>query len=165
VRFTGGRTFSAPRAAVFDAIHDPTVLLACIPGCAAAERVSPTEYRARLALQVAAIGGSYELRVRVVDADRPAACRLEGRLDGRSGTITGRATIALAELDGEGDVAVTAGRGDDAGCRLAYVADARIEGPLAWLDTGLVERLAQRVLAQGLDRLADDLARRAVRAT
>ncbi len=198
MRIAGSRLIAAPRDAVFDAIHDPSVLLACIPGCEQAERCSPTEYRARLALRLAAIGGTYELSVRVEDAIRPASCRLEGRLDGRPGTITGQATLELTDAGTAPDVVPRAAATTDAtteartdatsdaasaatpdavpgahpasaaaaasglGCRLDYVADARIDGPLAWLDSSLVERLARGVLEQGLDRLAEDLARRAV---
>lgn len=139
MRIAGSRVLGAPRAAVFEAIHDPEVLLACIPGCQSVERTSRDDYQARLAITLPAVGGSYRLSVRVVDASPPVSCRLEAQLDGRPGTIAGQATLGLREAD--------------AGSRLDYRADARLEGPLAWLDSSLVERLARTVIEQGLDRL------------
>ncbi len=148
MRIAGRRALAAPRQAVFEAIHDPTVLLACIPGCEAVERVSPGEYRARLALRLAAIAGTYELSVRVVEAISPASCRLDGRVRGRPGAVSGQATLELTDVDG--------------GSLLDYTVDARIDGPLAWLDSSLVERLAGAILEQGLARLDEDLARPAM---
>ncbi len=148
MRVAGHRTLAAPRDEVFEAIHDPTMLLACIPGCEAVERVSPTGYRAQFALRLPSIAGSYELSVRVVDAIPPASCRLDGRVVGRPGAVTGQATLELTDVDG--------------GSLLDYTVDARIDGPLAWLDSTLVERLARGILEQGLARLDHDLARRAM---
>ncbi len=147
MRIAGHRDLAASRPVVFEAIQDPTVLLACIPGCEAVERDSPTDYRARIAIRLPGIAGSYELVVRVADAQPPATCRLEGHVQGRPGTIAGLATLELIETVGSGT-------------RLVYVADARIEGPLAWLDTGLIERLARTILDQGLARLDQQLGRR-----
>ncbi len=148
MRVTGHRTLAAPRDDVFEAIHDPTVLLACIPGCESVERVSPAEYRAQFAIRLPSIAGSYELSVRVVDEIRPASCRLDGRVGGRPGAVTGQATLELTDVEG--------------GSQLGYTVDARIDGPLAWIDSSLVERLAHGILEQGLARLDHDLARRAM---
>jgi hypothetical protein len=133
---------------VFEAIHDPAVLLACIPGCETIEQVATAEYRARIAIRLPGIAGAWMLNVHVADAVAPAWCRLEGRLEGGPGTVSGRATIDLSD--------VSAG-----GSRLVYDADARIDGPLAWLDSALVERLARTILDQGLARLDQEIGRRA----
>jgi carbon monoxide dehydrogenase subunit G len=148
MRLTGDRRFLAPRAMVFVAIHDPAVLLACIPGCEAVEQVAPEEYRARIVIRLPGIAGAWALNVRVADAVPPARCRLEGRIEGTSGTVAGEARL---ELEDE----------PDGGSRLDYVAAARIEGPLAWLDTALIERLARTILDQGLARLDQEVGRRA----
>lgn len=146
MRIEGTRVLGAPRAAVFEAINDPEVLLACIPGCESVERTSSADYLARLSIVLPAVGGRFRLEVRVVEANPPASCRLDARLEGRPGTISGQAMLDLVEAP--------------AGTRLDYRADARLDGPIAWLDTSLVERLARSVIEQGLDRLDRDLARR-----
>jgi carbon monoxide dehydrogenase subunit G len=144
MRIAGSHLLAAPRQVVFDAIHDPAVLLASIPGCREARRVSPTEYAAELELRLPAVAGAFHLSVRVLDAVSPRHCQLDGRVDGRPGTIAGQALLQLTET------------GD--GTRLDYTADGRIEGPLAWLDSSLVERLAATLLDQGFERLDRALA-------
>ncbi len=147
MRLTGDRRFVAPRTAVFEAIHDPAVLLACIPGCEAVEQTAPDEYRARIVIRLPGIAGSWNLQVRVADSVPPARCRLEGRIEGGPGAVAGQARLELEdELDG--------------GSRLDYLAEARIEGPLAFLDSALVERLARTILDQGLARLDQEVGRR-----
>ena len=148
MRIRGDRRMVAPRAEVFGAIHDPAVLLACIPGCEAVEQAAPAEYRARIVIRLPGIAGAWKLTVRVADAVPPSWCRLDGQIEGASGTVAGTAVIELADEP-------------DGGSRLGYLADARIEGPLAWLDSALVERLAGTVLEQGLARLDQEAGRRA----
>ena len=52
VNVHGTHHMTAPRAAVFDAIRDPRVLLAVIPGCQAVEEVAPDEYEGRITLRL-----------------------------------------------------------------------------------------------------------------
>jgi uncharacterized protein len=149
MRIHGDRALIAPRSLVFEAIHDPAVLLACIPGCEAVEQIGPDEYRARVVIRLPGIAGAWDLDVRVAEAVPPVSCQLEGRLAGSPGTVTGSATINLDDVP-------------TGGSRLRYLADARIEGPIAWLDSALVERLARTILDQGLARLDQEVGRRAV---
>jgi len=147
MRIRGDRPLMAPRTAVFEAIHDPAVLLTCIPGCEAVEQTAPAEYQARIVIRLPGIAGVWALKVRVAEAVPPTRCRLEGRIEGSPGTVTGQATLELANEPA-------------GGTRLDYLADARIEGPLAWLDSALVERLARTILEQGLARLDQEVGRR-----
>jgi len=149
VRIHGERGLIAPRAAVFEAIQDPAVLLACIPGCEAVERTATGEYRGRIVIRLPGIAGAWALSVRVAEAVPPARCRLDGRIEGASGSVAGHATLELEDEPAGGS-------------RLSYVAQARIEGPLAWLDSALVERLARTILEQGLARLDQEVGRREV---
>ncbi len=140
----GERGLAAPREAVFAAIHDPDRLLAAIPGCESVERVSDTEYRGRIALRLPAVGGTYAMTIWLVESVAPESCLLDGEVEGRTGRAAGRVAIRLAQ-DGDGT-------------RLSWEADARLGGPLAWLDSALVARVASSIIDQGLARLADSLA-------
>ena len=46
MEMSGEHTISAPRQAVWDALNDPEVLKACIPGCETLEKTSDTEMTA-----------------------------------------------------------------------------------------------------------------------
>lgn len=136
---SGRSTLDAPREAVFAAICDPGALLEVIPGCQEIHQVSADEYRGRIALRLPAIVGSYDTLVRLVQADPPAYGALEGRLEGRVGTIAGRATFRLT---------------DDAGKTVVeYEGTGVVSGPLARLDSRFIEGLARSLINEGLARL------------
>ena len=135
----GSRTLDAPRAVVFDAIMDPDVLLAVIPGCDEIERIDDTEYHGRISLRLPGVVGTYRTVVRVAEAHRPSDGTLEGGVVGALGSIDGHATFRLTDADG--------------GTTVDYDGTATIGGPLARLDSRFVEGLAGSLVAQGLDRL------------
>ena len=144
MKVTGGATLDAPRAAVFAAICDAGTLLEVIPGCQAIEQVSADEYRGRISLRLPAIVGTYDTVVRLAESEPPAWGVLEGRLDGRVGTIAGRATFRLAE-DGPRTI-------------VTYDGTAVVSGPLARLDSRFIEGLARSMVNDGLVRLGRRLA-------
>jgi carbon monoxide dehydrogenase subunit G len=139
----GSATLDAPREAVFAAICDPAALLEVIPGCREISQVSADEYRGRIALRLPAIVGTYDTRVRLVRTDPPAYGELEGRAEGRAGTIKGRAAFRLADERGRTVV--------------EYEGSAVVGGPLARLDSRFVEGLVRGLIDEGLARLGKRL--------
>lgn len=140
----GTHHFAAPREVVFDAIRDPRTLLAVIPGCEAVEQVAPDAYVGRIMLRLPGAVGAYRTHVRLVDVQVPARCGLDGRVEGTMGTIAGHASFTLAD----------AAPGTD----MTYEGVGTIAGPLARLDSGFAERLAQSLIGQGLAALDRRLA-------
>jgi carbon monoxide dehydrogenase subunit G len=136
---SGRATVDAPRDAVFAAICDPGALLQVIPGCQEIHQVSADEYRGRIAIRLPAIVGTYDTFVRLVQADPPAHGELEGRVEGRVGTITGRAAFRLADDGGKTVV--------------EYEGSGVVSGPLARLDSRFIEGLAGSLIDEGLARL------------
>ena len=139
----GSRTLDAPRAAVFAAILDPNVLLGVIPGCREIEKTGDAEFRGVISLRLPGAVGSYRTVVRVVDADEPSSCGLEGEVVGTLGSIKGRASFRLTEVAG--------------GTTVDYEGQAEIGGPLARLDARFVEGLAGSLVSQGLGNLESRL--------
>jgi len=135
----GSRTVRAPRADVFAAILDPNVLLGVIPGCRDIEQTSPSEYRGRISLRLPGMVGTYRTDVRVIEAEEPCYGQLEGEVVGALGSIKGRASFRLAEIEG--------------GTVVDYEGQAAIGGPLARLDSRFVEGLAGSLISQGLGNL------------
>lgn len=143
MKVSGRQTLEARRDAVFDAICDPATLLEVIPGCQEVSQVAPNEYRARIALRLPAIVGTYDTWVKLIGSEPPLYGELEGRLVGRAGTISGRAAFRLSEVDEETVV--------------EYVGTAIIGGPLARLDSRFIEGLAKSLVDEGLTRLGERL--------
>jgi carbon monoxide dehydrogenase subunit G len=140
----GTHRFAAPRAVVFDAIRDPGVLMAVIPGCERVEQVAPDEYVGSISLRLPGAVGTYRTHVRLVDVVEPERSGLEGRVEGSMGSITGRADFELAE--------------DGTGTAMAYQGTGQVQGPLARLDSRFAERLAESLIDQGLRALDGRLA-------
>jgi carbon monoxide dehydrogenase subunit G len=140
----GSRTLEAGREAVFAAILDPTVLLAVIPGCTEIEQVDATTYRARIALRLPGVVGSWRTTVRLADVNPPSAATLRGQLDGTLGSIRGEAAFRLTERAGRTTV--------------DYEGTATIDGPLARLDSRFIEGIAGSLIGQGLADLDRRLA-------
>lgn len=145
MKVTGSETVEATREEVFAAICDPTMLLEVIPGCQQITQVAPDEYHAVIALRLPAIVGTYDTWVKLVHAEAPILGELEGRMVGRTGTISGRAAFTLAETD--------------EGTAVEYVGSAIIGGPLSRLDSRFTEGLARSIVNEGLNRLSDRLQR------
>lgn len=136
---SGSATLAASPEAVFAAICDPGALLEVIPGCQEIHQVSPDEYRGRIAIRLPAVVGTYETVVRLVKADPPTSGELEGRLEGRVGTISGRAVFRL--------------HGQDGGTVVDYNGSGVVGGPLARLDSRFLEGFARSLVNEGLTRL------------
>ena len=74
MELTGQERIAAPRAQVWQALNDPEILKACIPGCESIELTSPTEMQARITLRLGPIKASFSGQV--ISQQRRSAQRL-----------------------------------------------------------------------------------------
>ena len=100
---TGTYTFAAPPERVWDLLMDPASIAACIPGCERLEPDGDDRYRARLAVALAAITGTYDGTVVISEKAPPGSYRLTVEGQGRPGFVKGNAVIAL-RADGDGTI-------------------------------------------------------------
>jgi len=92
---SGTYEFPAPPARVWELLMDPAAIASCIPGCSSLEAEGENRYRARLAVAMAAITGSYDGTVVLSDVKPLESYRLTVEGQGRPGFVKGSATIAL----------------------------------------------------------------------
>ena len=141
----GTHRFAAPRERVFDAIRDPRVLMAVIPGCEGIEQSGPDEFIGRITLRLPGAVGSYRTTVRMVDVVAPERAGLDALVEGAMGSISGRADFTLTDAE--------TADGRPGGTAMDYRGSGTIDGPLARLDSRFAERLAESLIAQGLRAL------------
>jgi carbon monoxide dehydrogenase subunit G len=144
VEIAGNYIFKASIDEVWPRIFDPTSLMDLIPGCQQLEQVGPDEYRGQIQVGIAAVSGTYNTYVRVVERDAPHRCRFEGEVSGATGTIKGEATFTLKEVEDRSNV-------------IEYQAKGMITGALAKLSPRFVEGVAQTLIKLGLANLNKNL--------
>jgi carbon monoxide dehydrogenase subunit G len=92
---SGSYPFDASTDRVWDLLMDPAILSSCIPGCEQFEPDGKDRYNVTLTVALAAITGSYNGTVALVDKIEGTSYRLDMQGQGRAGFVKGSAAIAL----------------------------------------------------------------------
>jgi uncharacterized protein len=122
----GTETIPGSAAALWVALNDPAVLTRCVPGCKTMVEIAPDSYKVEMQLKVAAVGGSFEGEIALVDKQPPTTCHIKVSGAGSLGHGNGTAQFTI-EPDGENS------------SRLIYKGSGEIGG--------LVAGVGQRILA------------------
>src|ERR1700761_8337810 len=72
----------APRAQVWEKLNDAETLKACIPGCETVDKVSDTEFTAKVVARVGPVKASFTGRVTLTDLDPPVGYTITGEGSG-----------------------------------------------------------------------------------
>ncbi|MDE0051055.1 MAG: carbon monoxide dehydrogenase subunit G [Rhodospirillales bacterium] len=132
------------RETVWQALNDPEVLKACLPGCQEIEKTSDTEMTATLALKVGPVKATFAGGVTLSDLDPPNSYTLSGQgQGGAAGFASGEARVRLEEEDG--------------GTVVHYDVDAKVGGKLAQIGSRLIDSTAKKLSKQFFDSLAETL--------
>jgi hypothetical protein len=128
---TGEYRIPAPRDTVWQALNDPDVLRASIPGCEELNLVSDNELTAKVTAKIGPVKQKFNGDVFLENVDAPHSYTLRGEGKGTAGFAKGSADIQLEEVSGE--------------TILRYQAHADIGGKLAQLGSRLVKGSAQKM--------------------
>ena len=144
MEFSGSSRLRANRAIVWEALNDPAVLQACIPGC---ERFEPTGdglYDIEVGGRIGPIKALFTGSIRLVELDTARTYRLEGEGSGGvAGMAKGIADVQLLDIEG--------------GTELAYAITAATDGPIAGFGATMMTGTARRFTERFFDALADRL--------
>jgi carbon monoxide dehydrogenase subunit G len=145
MEMTGSEFIRMPQQRVWDALNDPDVLKACIPGCESVEKVSDTEYRMAMTAAVGPVKAKFTGKLMLSDVTPPNSYTLsfEGS-GGAAGFGKGSSTVSLAP---EGD-----------GTRLSYTAKATVGGKLAQVGSRLIDGVAKKMAEDFFRRFNDTVA-------
>ncbi|KQT64334.1 MULTISPECIES: CoxG family protein [unclassified Aureimonas] len=131
----------APRTAVWEALNDPDVLRACIPGCESLEMKGDNEMAATVVTKIGPVKAKFSGEVRLEDIVAPESYSIVGEgKGGIAGFAKGGAKVHLAE--------------DGADTILTYSVDAQVGGKIAQLGGRLIESTAKKLSAQFFDAFA-----------
>ncbi len=129
---TGERRIAASRQKVWEALNNPEVLKAAIPGCDKLEMDGPDSLKASVAIKIGPISARFNGKVQLLDLDPPNSYRIEGEGQGGvAGFAKGGAAVKLAD-DGEGTL-------------LTYDVKAQVGGKIAQLGARLIDATAKQM--------------------
>lgn len=136
---TGERRIPAPREKVWNALNDPEVLKACIPGCQTLEKTDDHHLRATAAVKIGPISARFSGNVTLSDLDPPNGYRISGEGQGGvAGFAKGGADVRLAEAETD--------------TLLTYTVNAQVGGKIAQLGARLIDASAKQMADTFFDR-------------
>ena len=147
MKIQGDHHFDAPRDEVWQALLDPEVLGATVPGSQGLEQVGDNAYEGKLKIKVGPVQGQFQGKVILEDLDPPNGYRL--KIDGRgpAGFMNGIGSLALSD--------------DGGGTLMAYDVDAKVGGRIAGVGQRLLDSSAKVITRQALEALSAQVAARA----
>ena len=138
---TGERRIPAPRQTVWEALNDPEVLKASIPGCESLEKLADDQMKATAAIKVGPISARFSGKVQLTDINPPNSYRISGEGQGGvAGFAKGGANVALTD--------------EGADTLLSYQVNAQVGGKLAQLGGRLIDATAKQMADAFFDRFS-----------
>src|SRR6188508_2299518 len=128
----GEQLIPAPQQAVWDALNDPAMLKACVPGCDSIEPTGPNEYQVLMVARVGPVSAKFKGKLTLSDIKPPQSYSIafEGQ-GGAAGFAKGGAQVRLSP--------------EGSGTRLAYDVKASVGGKLAQIGSRLIDAAAKKV--------------------
>ena len=121
----GEYQIASTREQVWAALNDPDMLKACIPGCESIDKISDTEFAAKVTASIGPVRAKFNTSLKLENLQPPESYTLVGSSKGgAAGFGRGSADITLTETEG--------------GTLLTYVAEFRVGGKLAQVGSRLV---------------------------
>lgn len=125
MQISGEYQIATDRERVWAALNDPDVLARSIPGCESLERISDTEFRARVTAAIGPVRAKFDSHLTLENLQPPQSYTLVGvSKAGAAGFGRGSANVTLLEQDD--------------GTLLRYEADFKVGGKLAQVGSRLV---------------------------
>jgi len=135
----GEERIAAPLQKVWEALNDPEVLKATIPGCQSLEMQSPTEMTATVVLKIGPIKATFNGEVTLKNLKPPHSYTIQGEgKGGIAGFAKGGADVTLKE-DGADTTILT------------YTAKADVGGKMAQLGSRLINSTSKKLAGQFFD--------------
>lgn len=142
MELSGDHRIAASRQAVWDALNDPEVLKACIPGCESLTQDGDNAFDAIVVAKVGPVRAKFSGRVELSNIRPPESYTITGEgKGGTAGMAKGGADVVLEE-DGDGTV-------------LRYTVNADVGGKLAQIGSRLVKSAANKQAREFFSRFGD----------
>ena len=145
MELTGSRQINAPRSEVWEALNDPDVLKACIPGCTEMTRDENGGFTAVVTQKVGPVKATFKGAVTLSDIVVQESYTISGEgKGGAAGFAKGGAAVRLEDFE--------------TGTKLSYVVEAKIGGKLAQLGSRVVGGVAKKLADKFFENFSNAVA-------
>ena len=139
---SGERRIHASRQRVWDALNDPEMLRASIPGCESVTRTAEDAFEAKVSLKIGPMAAKFGGKVKLENINAPVSYTITGEGNGGAmGFAKGGADVALEEISADETL-------------LKYSVKAQVGGKMAQLGARLIDSTAKQMSDQFFDRFA-----------
>jgi carbon monoxide dehydrogenase subunit G len=145
MKISGTATLTAEPQKVWDAFHDPAVLGRCLPGCESLTELGPDRYAMTVTAGVAAIKGTYDGTVALLNPEHPTQFTMKATGAGGPGTV-------------DADVVVRLSPSASGGTDLTYDADAAVGGMIGGVGQRMLAGVTKKMAGQFFEAVDDDIA-------
>ena len=132
MQMTGQRILPVSPQQAWNALNDPEMLKACIPGCESVTLTGPDQYEVLMAARIGPVAAKFKGKLTQSDVVEPVSYKIS--FDGQGG-VAGFGK-------GSADVRLTA---VDAGTQLDYDVSAQVGGKIAQIGSRLVDAAAAKI--------------------
>jgi uncharacterized protein len=145
MEMSGEQLVPAPQAVVWDALNDPQMLKASVPGCESIEPAGDNEYQVLMVARVGPVSAKFKGKLTLSEVKPPDSYSIafEGQ-GGAAGFAKGGAHVRLAP--------------EGAKTRLSYDVKASVGGKLAQIGSRLIDGAAAKMADDFFARFAQQLA-------
>lgn len=136
VDMSGEERIAAPVQKVWEALNDPEILKACIPGCESLEKTSDTHLAAVVSLKIGPIKAKFNGQVELKNLNPPNSYTIAGEgKGGVAGFAKGGADVVLVADGADATV-------------LTYTAKADVGGKIAQLGSRLIQSTSKKLAGE-----------------
>ena len=132
MQMTGQRLLPVSPQQAWNALNDPQMLKACIPGCESVTETGPNQYEVLMAARIGPVSAKFKGKLAQSDIVEPQSYTLA--FDGQGGVAgfgKGKAEVRLDAVEG--------------GTQLSYTATAQVGGKIAQIGSRLVDAAASKI--------------------
>lgn len=142
----GARQLAITQQQAWDALNDPVVLKACIPGCDKVEPSGDNQYTIGMSLKIGPVSAKFSGKITLSDINPPSSYKIN--FEGQGGPAG----------FGKGDSAVNLTPNAE-GCELAYTVHASVGGKIAQLGQRLIDGAAKSMAEDFFKRFDNEMQR------
>jgi carbon monoxide dehydrogenase subunit G len=145
MNMTGEQRIAAPRQRVWEALNDPEILRASIPGCQTLDKTADDRFTATVEVKVGPIGARFKGAVSLTDLNPPTGYTLilEGN-GGIAGSVKGSAKVRLSD-------------DASAGTLVSYEVEAQVGGRMAQLGGPIIDATAKQIAGKFFTRFGEQV--------